>query len=113
MSSSNVEPLGHEEAILGAFMRNWIELERHISKALRAQGMEGPQFIINRSVFERFVGLAPEMRREIDRIRMIRNKAVHGSRELDVGELKDATRILKRILRHLKDGNDPEATVAV
>lgn len=113
VSSSSVDPLRHEEAILGAFMRNWIELERHISKSLRAQGMEGPQFITNRSVLERFVGLDPDMKREIDRIRMIRNKAVHGSQELDVGELKDATRLLKRILRHLKDGNDPEATAAV
>jgi|SRR5450830_252315 len=113
VSGSNVEPLKHEEAVLGAFMRNWIELERHISTALKAQGMEGPQFITNRSVLERFVGLDPEMRREIDRIRMIRNKAVHGRQEIDVGELKEATRLLKQILRHLRDGNDPVAIATV
>lgn len=113
VSGSNVEPLKHEEAVLGAFMRNWIELERYIATALKAQGMEGPQFITNRSVLERFVGLEPEMRREIDRIRMIRNKAVHGHGETDVGELKEATRLLERILRHLRDGNDPVAIAAV
>jgi len=113
VAGSNVEPLKHEEAVLGAFMRNWIELERHISLTLRAQGLEGPQFIANRSVLERFVGLEPEMRREIDRIRVIRNKAVHGRQELDVGELKDATRSLKRILRHLRDDNGPVAAAAI
>jgi ppGpp synthetase/RelA/SpoT-type nucleotidyltranferase len=110
---SNVEPLRHDEAVLGTFMRNWIELERHISIALQVQGLEGPQLIANRSVLEKFVGLEPDMRREIDRIRMIRNRAVHGSHEINVGELKDATRSLRRILRHLKDGNEPmEPTAA-
>jgi ppGpp synthetase/RelA/SpoT-type nucleotidyltranferase len=100
---SNVEPLKHEEAVLGAFMRNWIELERHMSTAARVQGLEGPQFIASRAVLERFVGLPPELRREIDRIRVIRNKAVHGRHELDVAELRDATRTLKRILKELRD----------
>ena len=113
VSGTNVEPLRHIDAVLGAFMRNWIELEQHIASALRAQGLEGPQFIANRSVLERFVGIEPEMRREIDRIRMIRNKAVHGRQELDVTELKDATRSLKRILRFLRDGNEPIASTGV
>ena len=111
--SSNVEPLKHEEAVLGAFMRNWIELEKYISLALRAKGLEGPQFIINRSVFESFVNLDPEMRREMDRIRQIRNRAVHGRLDLDVNELKEATRSLKRILRHIKDGGNSQSEAAV
>lgn len=108
--TSNVEPIRHIDAILGTFMRNWIDLEQHISAALRAQGMDGPQFLANRSALERFAGIEPDMRREIDRIRMIRNRVVHGRQELDTGELKEATRSLKRILRYLRDGNEPVAS---
>jgi ppGpp synthetase/RelA/SpoT-type nucleotidyltranferase len=111
--SSNVEPFKHVEAVLGAFMRSWIELEQYITAALRAQGMEGPQFIANRSVLERFVGLDPETRREVDRIRKIRNKAVHGHQELDAGELKDATHSLRRIIRILKGDDGPSAAAAI
>lgn len=113
VSGLNFEPLKHKEAVLGAFMRNWIDLEQHISTVLKAQGMEGPQFITNRSVLERFVGLNPEMRREIDRIRLIRNKAVHGHQEIDASELEKATRLLKNILRHLRDGNHPAVSAVV
>lgn len=101
------------EAMLGAFMRNWIELEQYLSSALSAQGLEGPQFLANRSALERVVGMDPEMRREVDRIRMIRNRAVHGRREIDISELRDATLSLKRILKVLRDGNEPPALPVV
>jgi ppGpp synthetase/RelA/SpoT-type nucleotidyltranferase len=106
MLGTNVESLKHQEALLGAFMRHWIELERFIFEVAQSKGLKGPHLINKRTVLELF-GLEPETRRELDRVRLIRNRAVHGQNDVDAAELKEAIRSLRRIVEQLRDSNDP------
>jgi hypothetical protein len=111
MLGANVESLKHKEAILGAFMRQWIELEKFTSEVARAQGLDGPHFVTSRTVLDG-LGLQPDMRRDLERMRLMRNKAVHGQSEVDVAELKHALRLLKHIVQILKRNNASPTGIA-
>lgn len=112
MHENSLDSLKDQRAMFGTFMHNWIELEKVMDEMARAKGMEGPHFITSRAVLERFSGLDPEMRRELDRVRVMRNKAVHGKLEFNGPELVEANRSLERILHHLKGLSDPPAGIA-
>lgn len=88
-------------ADFGTFMRLWIELEQRMREASKAKGLEGPDFLIGRRLIEKFAHLDIESRRELDRIRMMRNRVVHGDLDVDRAELADATKALRRILKQL------------
>jgi ppGpp synthetase/RelA/SpoT-type nucleotidyltranferase len=98
-----------EQEALGTFLTNWIALDRRLGRARRVKGLEGPEVLADRRVLERYLELDPEVRREIDRIRMLRNNVVHGEAEPDAAVLREATATLKRILAHL-DGPDGVGT---
>lgn len=97
------------DADFGTFMRQWIELEHRMREASKAKGLEGPDVLIGRRLIERFTQLDTETRRELDRIRMMRNRVVHGELDVDRAELADATKTLRRILKHLDESNLPQA----
>lgn len=86
---------------IGAFLHEWIALERKLKEAQRAQGMEGEEVLAGRRTLERLFGLDPETRREIDRIRTIRNNVVHTGTDVDMETLREATATVRRILTHL------------
>lgn len=85
----------------GTFMRLWIELEKRMREASTAQGLEGPGVLIGRRLIEKFASLDIESRRDLDRIRMMRNRVVHGELDVDRAELADAIKTLRRILKQL------------
>lgn len=89
------------DADFGTFMRLWIELEQRMKEASKAQGLEGPDFLIGRRLIEKITHLDVESRRELDRIRMMRNRLVHGELDVNRAELADAIKALRRILKQL------------
>ncbi|MGV0129160.1 RelA/SpoT domain-containing protein [Burkholderia gladioli] len=95
---------------LGTFMRMWVELERRMAIASKAQGLEGGDALVSRRWIEKLSKLDLDSRRELDRIRMIRNLVVHGGREVERSELAAATMSLRRFLKQL-DGELPANAV--
>ncbi|CAM5191506.1 hypothetical protein CDEF62S_02946 [Castellaniella defragrans] len=98
----------HTNTDFGAFMRLWIELEKRMREVSMAQGQEGHGVLIGRRWIEKLTYLDIESRRELDRIRMMRNRVVHGELDVDRAELADATKALRRILKQLSGPSAPK-----
>lgn len=95
-------------ADFGTFMRLWIEFEQRMREASKAQGLEGSDVLIGRRLIEKIASLDIESRRELDRIRMMRNRVVHGEIDVDRAELADAIKSLRRILKQLDGISNPK-----
>jgi hypothetical protein len=97
-----------DQNALEAFLRSWIAYERHLREASSVQGLEEPAFLPSRRILERFAGLDAESKREIDRIRRLRNSVVHGIEAPEPAMLREATETLQRILARLDSQSNGE-----
>ena len=98
-----------EYLAFGQFLALWTSLEQRISDAAKAQGREGPEVALQRRTLERYLNLDPSSLRELDRIRALRNSVVHGTADLDVAVLAEATLALRRILKQLDGSHDEQS----
>jgi len=101
-----------EYLAFGQFLSLWTSLEQRIFDAAKAQGREGPEVALQRRTLERYFNLDPSSLRELDRIRALRNSVVHGTAELDVAVLTEATLALRRILKQLNGSDDEQSKPA-
>jgi hypothetical protein len=90
-----------EATVFGEFMKNWVEFEKILTTASQAQGMEDHKPLFSRRLLDRFAGLDSEQRKQIEWIWMLRNRAVHGHGEIDINEMREATKLLKKIIKKL------------
>jgi ppGpp synthetase/RelA/SpoT-type nucleotidyltranferase len=95
-----------EQLALGGFLHQWVALERKLMEAQRTKGMGGPEVLAGRGTIEK-LSIDSETRREIDRIRTIRNNVVHGVADVDPETLREATATLRRILDNLNRNAPP------
>ncbi|GAB1434073.1 hypothetical protein MASR2M32_02820 [Sphaerotilus sulfidivorans] len=108
-STSTSDTARNSDAIFGEFMKCWVELERAMLDASRAQGMEGAEHSISRNFLNRLSRLDPESRKKIEWLRMLRNRALHGHGETNAEEMREATILLKQILKNLRAPRKNEA----
>lgn len=101
-AKSASEAFKSAETVFGEFMKNWIEFEKVLASIYATQGMEGSEYLLSRNMLDKFAGLDSQLRKEIEWIRMLRNKAVHGHGEIDINEMREATLSLKHILKKLR-----------
>lgn len=88
--------------VFGEFMKQWVEFEKTLLEASRAQGREGNEYVVSRNLINQFSTLDPESRKKLEWIRMLRNRAVHGHGEIEINEMREATVMLKQILKALR-----------
>lgn len=101
-SLSKTDSAKTSNEVFGEFMKQWVEFEKTLQEASRAQGLEGPDFVVSRNLINRFSNLDTESKKKIDWIRSLRNRAVHGHGETDINEMREATLMLKQILKMLR-----------
>ncbi len=88
------------DAVLGGFLQEWIELEKIAAE--RAGVSETGKDSTSPIAATRLLNLSDQNRRELDRIRSLRNKTVHGRGVPDWSDLREATKSLKRIVQQLR-----------
>jgi hypothetical protein len=88
--------------VFGEFMKEWISFEKSLQEAARAQGLEGSDLITSRSLIQKFATLDSDSKKKLEWIRFIRNRAVHGHGEINIDEMREATLMLKQILKQLR-----------
>lgn len=100
---------GTRDNELATFLPLWIGLEQRMREASTAQGLEGPELPFGRRLIERYTLLHRETRRELDLVRMMRNRVVHSDLDVDRTELAEAAKTLRRILKY-RDENRTQPT---
>jgi len=91
--------------VLHAFLQEWIEFEK---VAIERAGSSGTGKESGRVAIKRF--LSDQNNREIERISALRNKTVHGRGMPDWGDIREATKSLKRIVQELRSKEQQQPT---
>ncbi|MBY0573905.1 MAG: hypothetical protein K2P84_09510 [Undibacterium sp.] len=100
-SSASTESDKPSSVVFGEFMKQWISFEKSLQEAARAQGLKGSDLITSRSHIQVFATLDPDSKQKLEWIRFVRNRAVHGHGEINIDEMREATLMLKQILKQL------------
>jgi uncharacterized protein YutE (UPF0331/DUF86 family) len=83
-------------------MKQWVEFEKTLLEASRALGKEGNDYVVSRNLINQLSTLDPESKKKLEWIRMLRNRAVHGHGEIEINEMREATVMLKQILKNVR-----------
>ncbi len=98
-----IEPENDRTEMLGEFMAEWIALERMLDRTPHAIDIETPRgtVIILRRLFDDDIISASELD-EINNIRQIRNKIVHGQTDHNTAVTSELIRKLGEIIRNIQ-----------
>ncbi|MGH4012098.1 MAG: GTP pyrophosphokinase [Pseudonocardiaceae bacterium] len=93
---------------VGLFLTNWIELERLVRTLASAEGQSGRVMPLVRQL-QHLKLLDPDMRREIDFLRRMRNSVVHGIELPAAGDLAEAIQQLNSIIAEIRRRDSTES----
>lgn len=88
--------------VFGEFMKQWVEFEKTLQDVSRTQGLEGSEAIVSKNLINKISGIDIESKKKVEWVRYLRNRAVHGHGETDATEMREATLILKQILKKIR-----------
>lgn len=106
-AAANRSAQARADGVLGAFLQEWIELEKLALERGGSSGLDGDAAA--RIAVIRLSNLSDQDKRELERIRALRNKTVHGRGVPDWADIREATKSLKRIVRKLRPEGQPAA----
>jgi ppGpp synthetase/RelA/SpoT-type nucleotidyltranferase len=90
------------DAVLEEFLKQWIEFEKTLLDDIRAQRKDGREYVINKNYINLLSALDSESKKKLEWIRILRNRAVHGHGEIEINEMREATVMLRKILKTIR-----------
>lgn len=84
------------------FLKTWVEFEKKIFNSKRLPPTTKKEHVLSPTVLSLALGGDQQLIKHIERIRMLRNKTVHGHGDATTEELSFATQLLREILNKLK-----------